>query len=52
MDRICIMHGRDEKWLQNFRLETSKRKTAWDDNITIERREIGCEGVNWIQSLV
>jgi hypothetical protein len=52
MDGVCSTHGIVEKYIQNFgpktfREETTRRR-RWEDNIRIDLREAGCEGVDWI----
>jgi hypothetical protein len=49
------MHGGGETCLQGFGWESLREGTLgrhrcrWEDNIKMEVREIGIDGVNWIQ---
>jgi hypothetical protein len=44
-----------ERCLQGFGSEARRQKTTrrprriWEDNITLDLKEIGIDGVNWIQ---
>jgi len=48
------MHGRDEKFIQNFGWKTQRERplrrprNRWEHNIRLDLREIGGEGVDWI----
>jgi hypothetical protein len=54
MGGVCNMHGRDKKCTKIFigrheekrPLERPRRR--WEDNIKMDIKEIGWEGVNWI----
>jgi hypothetical protein len=45
----------DNKCKQNLDWKTSREETSWEkrhrwgDNIKMDLKEIGCEGVDWIQ---
>jgi hypothetical protein len=41
----CGTHGRGERCLQGFEWEARR----WEDNIKLNLRMIGIDGVNWIQ---
>jgi len=53
MGGACSTHGRHEECIQNFGRETCWEETVttrrrWKDNIRMDVREIGLEGVDWI----
>jgi hypothetical protein len=51
MGRAWSTHWSDEKFIYNFEGKRSlgRRRHRWEDNITMELREIGYEGVDWMQ---
>jgi len=54
MTGACITHGRDEKCIQNFGRKTWRKKLLgrpgrrWEDNIKMDPRKVGWEGVDRI----
>jgi len=53
MGWLCSVHGRDEKWEQNFDQKTWREEYLEDldvdeDNIYMNLRENGLDGVDWI----
>jgi hypothetical protein len=48
-------YGADEKFMQNFNRKTGRSKPLrrptrrWEDKMKIDHREIGCEGMDWVQ---
>jgi hypothetical protein len=54
MGRACNVHGGDERCLQNFGLMSEGKRPLgrprhrWEDNIKMDLRETGLEGVDWI----
>jgi hypothetical protein len=47
----CGTHGGGERCLQGFGWEanTGRPRLRWEDNIKMELREIGIDGVSWIR---
>jgi hypothetical protein len=51
----CGTHGGGERCLQGFGWEarrqetTGKTRRRWEDNIKMDLREIGIDGVKWMQ---
>jgi hypothetical protein len=54
MGGACSTHGSDEKYVQNFdrKLEgkrpLGRTKLRWEDDIGMNLRETGWEGMDWI----
>jgi hypothetical protein len=55
MGGACSKDGRDEKYMYNIlvaksegKRPTGRPRCGWEDNIRMELREIGWEGVDWI----
>jgi len=54
MGRICSMHGSSMRCLQYFGWKTwrerplGRPRCRWEDNIRMDLRNIGWEGVDWI----
>jgi hypothetical protein len=50
----CSAHGEDEKCIKRFGQKTEGKRPLrrprhkWEDNIRIDLREIGWEGVDWM----
>jgi hypothetical protein len=50
----CSMHGRSKRCVHNFIGKPEERKShmkprcKWEDNIKVDLREVGREGVDWI----
>jgi hypothetical protein len=51
---VCITHGRGEKLHKKFLLENlngrelRRPRCRWEDNIRMDFREMGWEGVDWV----
>jgi hypothetical protein len=52
MADVCVEHGGDEKRIQNFSRKNRRPlggpRRRWENNIKIDIKDIGYEGVNWI----
>jgi len=50
MGRACSFHGEGEKCLQHFSWKTwiGRPRHRWEDNISMNVREIRWEGVDWM----
>jgi hypothetical protein len=47
MDRACSTHG-EMRNVYKLWSESMKRRSYWEDNITVNLREVGLEGVDWV----